>query len=432
MARTLGDRFVNLAMRPVSFAGACLRSGDVDRGLAELAAESLFGGVKRAAESIAADAGVPPSLVEGVLPMEEMDKLLAKIEGTQVAAAAQWALHIGHGSSLLEAIAKLTADARPAEAALSLNRIATKMKLEKALAIPLRELAGQIEEWCELLAMTRRRLDDGKHLEAARRRRRQRRMVVTFAIVAVVFSAAGVVTRVIQARARIEARVLGDEPCDVELIDPSDLARASSEQNVAVATRREQCAGARERARIEEQKERAAAAKAKREEAERLEREAACKRLGEALAHTKPGADLEPAMAKVAGKSADLLGRLVKGQLALEDLTVDLAALPCMNSPAADAIAQAYAAAAVASSAQWLATHAPSPSALALLSRGKAGVSEDERLRIAREVEKLAEKALMWGNPEELERTRKLCALLTRLGLEPSLHCQASEKVPPH
>jgi hypothetical protein len=427
VARTLGQRFVNVAMRTVSFAGSCLRGGNIDQGLAELSAEGLYGAVRRAIELVATEAGVSTALVERSLPIADMDALLAQIEPTQAEAVRQWKTHMAHAGGLLEAIAKLTADARPAEAGLSLMRIATKMKLEKALAVPLRALASQIEQWCELLERMGKMVDDGKQLEAARQRRARMRMAAAGGAALLALAAGGALANVHFARERVAARLAAASPCDVELIDDGDLARASSDQTAAVRARKVRCSDAR----AAEQKARAdraaAEERAKRERAAKEQRDAACGKIASLVASPAADATLGDALKTVAGKHAELFERLVKGQLTAADVTGDLTQLPCLDSPAIAPIAAAYTLAAVRAKFSWLSGHAPSPSAIALLSRGKSAIGPEDRAFLSRDVEKRAEDALMTGNAERITQARALCAVLAALGVPPDLHCRAIE-----
>jgi hypothetical protein len=427
MARTIGDQFANLALGPVAFAGTALKSGNVDRALDELGPESLYGAVQRGATAVASRAGVPLSLVESVLPIDAMDALLARIEVTQAEARSQWKIHVDHGGGLLEAVAKLTADSRPVEAGMGLTRLATKMKLEKALAAPLRDLATQIDQWCELLQSIRVRLDEGKHLEQARRRRVLRRLAIAAVVLLALAGASGWALFIHFARTRVDRILASSEACDVDRIDAADLSRASEDQRRSVASRRDECDKAREQARAVE-RERAAAEERRRIERQREEeRQRGCKRLGETLG--KPStASFEPLVKGILGRHDELFARVARRAVIGADITSDVTGLACLSSPAGDTIAGAFATAVVASAEAWIGSHAPSPSVLALLTRGKAAVDADARLRFARAVEHLALEALMSGDPEKLERARRTCALLPVLELKPDLYCLGTSK----
>ncbi len=424
MARTLGEQFFHIAMGPLAMAGASFRRGDVKQGLAELTGESLVGSVQRAIDTVASTSGVPVADIERLLPAGEMDALVARIAATQSDALRQWELHMTHASSLLEAIAKLTADGRPPEAGLCLSRIATKMRLEKALAAPLRDLAGLVDSWQAMLEQVRGSIDRGKVLEAAKRRREKRRQMAALGAVVTFVVVAAVAITVVKSRKRVDEMIARANPCEVELLGASDLRLASTTQDAAVASRRVACTNQREETRRAEERAHEEKQRRAKEEEERRERAAMCTSLGERLA--QPGAaPLPPRTLALLGKDADFFARLVQGKLQGSDVTRDVTMLTCADGPASVAIAKAFTAAVVKSSSAWLSEHALSPTVLAMLTRGREGAPLFAREELERPIDKLALKALVSSEPEELGRARRACDALRALEVKVGLYCGA-------
>ncbi len=424
MTRTVGDQFYHVTMAPLAMAGNCLRRGDVRQGLQELSGESLVGSMQRAIDAVAANVGLRAGAIERLLPTEEIDNLLESVARCQADAAEQWQLHMAHAGGLLEAIAKLTSDGRSPETGMCLMRIATKMKLEKALATPLRELAGHIENWEELLGRIRRLLDDGKELAEARRRRRVVRLGLLAAVGVAGIAVGAVALTVLGARRRIDKSLTDMNPCEVELMRAADVSMASAKQKAAVQSARSACRENRESARLLEEKKQAEAKRQRREREAVQEREARCVELAARV--TKPSATpLSSELTEVFSNDLRLLTRLAAGQLSNSDVASDVASLPCLTGPPGDAIAGAFAAALVQSVESWAPTHAPSPSALLLVQRGKASVGRVAGQNLIPPIEKTALNALVTGDAGLTKKAIKCCELLTSVGVTPHLYCNA-------
>jgi len=429
MARTVGEQFYHVAMGPLAMAGSSLRRGDVKQGLEELSGESLVGSVQRAIDTVATTVGLPPYEVERLLPTADMDAMLELVASTQLEALEQWQLHMAHAGGLLEAIAKLTADGRAPEAGLSLMRIATKMKLEKALAAPLRELAEHIERWQELLEVIRKQLDEGKELAEARRRRQRVQLGIAALTGIALMAVSALGYTVMNARKNVEAVLAQANPCEVELIAPGDLSMAGSSQKASVTSKREACRLVRERAKIAEQKQREEEARLERELEKKRARAALCKELGARLA--KPSAEaLDPKLSAMLGKDAPFMAELSRGKLADDDVTRDVSAMSCMDGESGDAVASAFAAAAIKTAESWLPGHSPSPSVVALIARGKGAVSKAARENLVPPIEKLALDALVTGKVEFAAKARRKCDVLTALDVTPHLYCKTVLRKP--
>lgn len=405
-------------------AGACFRRGDVTQGLVELTGESLVGSLRRALDAVSSTSGVPLSEIERLLPSAEMDALVARLDLVQADAVAQWALHMTHGSSLLEAIAKLTADGRPPEAGLCLSRIATKMRLEKALATPLRDLADLVDAWQSLLERVRGRIDGGKVLEQAKRRREKRRQMLALVAVVTFITLAAIAITVTKARGRIAELTSRSNPCEIELMTSGDERLASSEQSTVIAQRRSECSSQRERTRLEEERAQREKERLAREEQERRERAAMCTNLAERLS-SGASTPLPPRTLELLGKDAEFLSRLARGQLLGQDVTKDLRSVVCADGPASIPFANAVAAAVVNNSSAWLQEHGLSASVVELLEKGRESVSRTSRENLAKPVDKLALKALVNSNEAELARSRRACEALKALDVVTGVYCKS-------
>lgn len=429
MTRTVGEQFYHVAMGPLAMAANCLRRGDVRQGLTELSGDSLVGSVQRAIDAIAETVGLPTHEVERLLPTEEMDDLLEGVATTQSTSAAQWDLHMAHAGGLLEAIAKLTSDGRAPEAGMCLMRIATKMKLEKGLASPLRELAGHIERWQELLERVRRELDEGKELKEARQRRRVVRVGIAGLTGVAVLAVAALVTTVWKARRQIDDVLALPSPCEVELLLAADLSMASAEQKSTLVAKHAACSGTRELARIAEEKIQEDKARQLREAEAKRTREATCIELGVRL--SKPSTEaLSPKLKEILAKDMTFMTALARGKIDNADVSRDVSNLTCLDGQAGDAIAGAFAAALAQAGESWLPEHTPSPSALTLVKRGKASVSRIARANLIPPIEKVALDALLTGKSEPVRAARKKCDVLTMLDVTPHLYCQAVLRQP--
>lgn len=423
MPRSIGDQFLHVAMGPLAMAGASFRRGDVTQGLAELSGESLVGSVQRAVDAVARTVGLPRTEVERLLPAGEMDALVGRIAPAQVAATSQWERHMSQASSLLEAIAKLTADGRAPEAGLCLMRIATKMRLERELAAPLRELAERIDEWQLILERVGKRIDAGKELEKARLRRERQRITAAVTAITALLGGAGLAGWVVRLRNDVDQVLVRSNACEAELLTERHLKVASSFQREAVAGRLRACASMRVEAKRQEERRRAEQEASAREEALRRERKTMCAELAERLGTPRETA-LAPRTLELLGRDAPLFMRLAKGKLDAEDVRREVESLACLDG-SGTAVARAYAVALVTSAESWVPTTLPSKSAAVLATRGKEALSLSARDEFARVVDKRALQAIMSGKLGIIEEAVRACEVLGTLDATPRIYCRA-------
>jgi hypothetical protein len=229
---------------------------------------------------------------------------------------------------------------------------------------------------------------------------------------------------VMRSRGRVDELLTHTNPCEIDLVANADLTMASSQQRASVAAKREACRAMREQARVDEEKKQAAEASKRVEAEKKREREAACKELGARL--DQPSSEsLSPKLASLLGKDEPFISALARGKLGDDDVTRDLSTLTCIDGEAGDAIARAFAVALAKNAESWAPDHSPSPSALALLARGKAAVSRVVRENLIPPIEKVALDALVTGKVENTTKARRKCEVLTALEVKPHLYCQA-------
>ena len=241
MSQKLGALFISAALGPVTYAGSCIMAQRVKDGLAELNPDSLMGGVNRGVATIADATGLPSEHIERLLPMPQLRRLAERIGPKQRTALTQWDIHTSHIGGLLAGVADLTVDGRAPDTALCLMRLSQKMQMDKALALPLRELSEDLESWRHLLETCRMIINDGDSLRSAHLQRRILRG--GFAIAGLLAVAAVVVwiVRVRSARQRIDDLLIASDPCASISIDDSDRGKASEDQLKMLEKRATEC-----------------------------------------------------------------------------------------------------------------------------------------------------------------------------------------------
>jgi hypothetical protein len=421
MSQRLGVIFINAALGPVSYAGQCIMARRVKDGLSELSPDNLLGGVNRGIQTVAAATALPARYVENLLPMARLHGLAESIAKRQSEAARQWDIHTGHIGGLLEGVADLTIDGRPPDTSLCLLRLSRKMQMDKALAIPLRELSDDLDQWRHMVETCRVVIDDGESLRNAYLQKRILR--VGFSIAALLGIAAAIVwyVRVDRARTRIDALLAGDDPCAVATASDSDLVKASSAQEAAIAERRESCETLLLQAK-KEQEELASAEEAKKEAARKKEEAAVqCRELGKAFA----GGAKSYAAIPVAKPHAALLTRIASATLTPDDLATKLT-LPCPKADLAATAAPVFARFALINPGNWVNTHVVHPSVQKLIAQGQDAVTERDRLVFMNTVGGMAERTVLMGGEDAMKRVLALCDLLDALELPAKRQCGAA------
>src|SRR5262249_36603695 len=170
----LGAAFLRCALGPLNYAGGCILAGKVPDGLRELSADNLHGGLKRGLAEAAGQVGVRVPDVERLLPMADVDRAAAPLDGAQQAAVAAWATDAGHMGGLLKGVADLTVDGRAPDVSNFLERLSRKVTRDRPLADPLHDLSVEVALWLDLVEHCGDLLADGGVLAKAYARRRMR------------------------------------------------------------------------------------------------------------------------------------------------------------------------------------------------------------------------------------------------------------------
>lgn len=428
MSSSLGALFVKTAVGPVEHAGRCIMGRQVDAGLNELAADRLRSAVDRAIATVAREAGVSEAEVAELLPMAELLQQLAELDEDQQRAVHAWQQHAGHFGGLLEGITDLTMDGHPPDVSLCLERLAVKVQADKAWSRPLKALSRSTMAYAELLRQAEERVDAGSVLQNARRARRLRRLLIGGGIglgLVLLGALVGWLTlRSFNAQSRVAAILARPEACAVEQVAGDDLELCSEEQQQAVAERRKRCADERERQRQaeEERQRKAAAAKAAAERAK--QRAAECAKLVAALDEGK----LDDRQAALAGGDAELIQRIAWGRLKAADLAPPSPKLPCADTPQGKAIAAAFEQAVVASTGAWLTADDLSDAVRAILTANRAKLRPRPKLLYGLHAETKAKRALVSGDPKQVEQALRLCDLKRSLEIVRGPYCDSLVK----
>jgi hypothetical protein len=410
MANKLGAAFLRCALGPLNYAGGCILSSNVADGLRELSVDNLHGGLERGIGEAARQVGVRAADVERLLPMDQIEAAAARLDAAQRQAVQVWASYAGQIGGLLKGVTDLTVDGRAPDVSHYLQRLAQKMSRDPQLADPLQALSVEVASWLDVVEHCGELLADGGALAEAYRRRRIRQVI--FASVAGVTVVTGVAYGLWIHTARGRA-----DPCAVEGIAPGDLERASADQKQQAAGRLSTCTEQRRRDEQAREDQRRREEQARVETQKRRDHEARCDALA---AHVAAGGLTEGDDAEVEGKGA-LLGRVAHGPLDPGDLAdTDL---PCADTPAGVKLADAFAAAVLASPTAWVNADALGDRARQILAAHRADLGSKPQATFARHADDAAKKAVIWRSPTELTRAAKLCQLKDELGVRGGKYC---------
>lgn len=400
MSRRLGSLFLTAALGPLHYAGQCIMARRVDDGLRQLTGEDVFLAFHRGMTAVAKEVGVGLADVTALLPVAEMQAIAAQIGAHQQSALAQWHLHTGD-TGLLDGVADLTVDGRAPDASLCLLRLSAKMRLDKQLATPLRQLSEDLDRWQQMLDACRILIDDGAALEKAYRQRRLVRLGLAIAALLGLSAAIVWLVRVSLAQGRIDDALAANDPCEMA-IDEADRAKASDAQETALAAKSAACEEQHEVARRAEEAARREREAARVAAAESAAREARCEVIAKVASGASSKSDLD-------GEAKALVARIGRRALEPADLEIAVARIPCGESRAFPALAGAYVTAALSSLGVWMYASTLSDGAVTLFSRGKGALSEEERVNFAQHAEHYAEKALVTGDEAKVARAQGLC-----------------------
>jgi hypothetical protein len=423
MANGLNAAFLRCALGPVNYAALCIHSGKVPSGLSELAAENLHGGFKRGVEEAARNVGVEIRDVEGLLPLHEVSTATGRLDTVQKKAINAWTTYAGQVGGFLTGVTDLTVDGRAPDIANALERLSQKVVRDRPLSEPLHALSVELDGWVQLVERCGDLLANGEVLKSAYRARRIRRALVAGSLIVTVVALLPIGLSMLAVRARVEAALGASDPCAVFTIAPRDLERASSAQQERAAAQRATCGDLQRQA--EEAREAAARAeeKARAEEQARKDREAKC----DALAAHMAAGDVLPEDAAVADGKGPFLLHVAKRALASVDMSES--ALPCANTPAGAKIAEAFAAAVLASPAAWANADDISGRVAALLVAHRDELARNPKFGLLAHADAMVKRAMLVKTPAAMDQAEKLCKLKDDLEIQGSKFCPALAKL---
>lgn len=427
MAPRLGGTFAVGALGPVHYAGQCILARRVEEGLKELAAENLGGGVVRGVTQAALLVGVAPADIERVLPMAELNGLLARIASSQPRVMEAWKLYAGGLGGLLSGVTDLTVDGRAPDTALCVSRLAKKVQRDKPLAEPLGRLADDLSDYQDALHRCVTVLNDTTALERAYRMRRLRRFALLGGAAVAILLVAGSVIFVAARRARIAGVIERPDPCAVMELTEVDLDRVSDELRARAEKNRAECEAARaaEAKRIEDERERE-----EREREAKKAQEALEQRCG-ALASSLAAGKLTPEDEALAKDGASLLGRVARGVLDVSDLGPAEPPLPCKGTKAEAAITAAFRKAVLARPWDLPKAEGTSAAVRAAIAAGAADLPDKLKSMTGRSAGELAKKAILSGKPDQVQRALALCETAAAMGTAPAGPCDGLRAIVP-
>lgn len=383
-------------------AAAKLARGHLSDGLDALSRERLQLGYGKGIDAASKALHVPRRLVADALPAHEVAEVLAEVERCQRNARGLTGQFVGAlGSPLQEG----TKSDSPASQ--HLRNIAVRYALDKHISEPVSELANAVARWEELLDRASQQLSSNPTLRSLVLRRRV--VMAAVLLVALVVlggaAAAGAWQHVVVlgAQNRIDALLADTDPCVAEQVDEKDLGHALEEQVQRLEGKKAECARIREREAYA----------------------ASCSQLAD---HVEAGKFSEQD-AEAAKASRALLERVATGKVTAQDLMIDATVMPCQDTPSAERLWKAFTRSVGGATELWTEAESVSDHVRSLLTAKGAGLSQEAREVLESRVEKVTKRAITMGLEPELDRARRLCLLVDRLGYEKKPWCKALDRI---
>lgn len=399
--KDVGDALVEPALAPIRKAASRLRDGAIADGIAGFSKAELSAGLQNGIQQAATRVGFPTTEVDKLLPWDNLNPALEKLDAAQGAAATAYREQAVSVGGLLTGLSRGTAvDVYRESGALALRNVAQRFVRDKELYVPLEALAVEIAAWEALVAQC------GDILEASplvtkSLKRRQIFRAVAASIFVVLLGVVGFYfwseKQIKDARARVESAIADKDPCKVESIASADAKYATPDQVTRRNGRQEACASVR-----------AIAA-----------RESACATLATNFAAGK----LTPEDEKQAKTSAALLLRAVKLELTADDLLETPQAMPCQDTPAGKVFFDIFAKAAASSSGAWTTTTKVSDEIRKALKSKDLEQTTAWRDELTRRSEPQAGKAILSGKPEDMASAKAICEFQSSFGFELGKKC---------
>lgn len=399
MSVLVGASFVEQAMGPLRTAAANFCAGKVREGLSAIAPPNLLAAISRASKEVARKVGVRPKDVEAMLPWAELKPTLNALDENLRGAFEVWDKEGHRLGGFLAGVAEVTVEAdRGDDAGFYLGRLADKLSRDPNLSAPLDALSADVTRWEQILERCGPLLDDGPRLRRAYLRKVAIRAFAATVLVAIAAIAATHTLRLRDARGRVDEKLRAEDPCAVGDIAPEDQERATPEQLSSIEESEKACVAARERAAVEE----------------------ACR----ALAANAVSGTLGDEDFALLGEWAPLVRRASKGELEIADLAAT-PTFPCEDAGAPAALWKTIAEAASKKASLWAAPGPISPTLLKMLKTSEHALDDKSRITLVTQAESIAERAVLRGNQDDIDRSKVLCDLHESLGLEKAKWCTA-------
>jgi hypothetical protein len=411
-----GTTFSRLAFAPLEASGGALNDARMGEGIRLLERAALEQALQRGVEAVAQEAGVPAPQVAALVPQEEIQGALERLQKRQ-----ERAVQVVRRQEMTVATFAMPSEL-PTEPSASeqLTSLAAVFARDKEMATKLRDLSFEVAAWEALLRRVVARLDEDAGLQQSLRQRRLRRALVTWGslgVVLLVVLGGGAYlaleaqraqqekqrleqerARAEEKRRRVEAALGRPDPCEATGLSAEEEGALEGEAKQRLAARAQRCGEQRARQQQEKQ-------------------------CGELVARLEAGR-LGAEDGALAGPAEPTLRRLATRALTPADLDLDPKSMPCASVAAGSKLWAALARGAAAGGPNlWGLAEGVSPGLREpLLAPGVLHPSTV--LAIAFRSEKLATAALRSGRPEDTARARSMCELKSKLGQALALSCQ--------
>ncbi len=402
--------FARAALGPIDYATTCITSNKILTGLTELGPEGLFEAFERGVGDVAKLVGVSRAAVLDGLPEAELRSVRQRLSSSHPAALDAWRMHAGQ-FGFLDVVTALTVDGRRPDIRTCLERVAKKVKADRALSEPLGALAADVDAWTELLERARTELQSGTALASALQKKRMVRAIVLTVPTLLLMSLTATIVFVRIQREDVDRKLAAPDPCVAYDLTETELAYASSAQRDVLGGLLKTCDVARAELAEKKRLDDARLAAEKRALEEKQARERACAGLADDV---EKGALGETSRAAAKG-SAALLDRVARKALEPADVGPAPPAFPCADSPALPRLEKAFARALLADVSIWTQRGNPSPYLSTALGSVKSDIPINALLGLADNAERTAKSGLSGGDVGKLERAKHLCALAKAL-----------------
>ncbi|MEZ4300035.1 MAG: hypothetical protein R3B70_34120 [Polyangiaceae bacterium] len=424
MAFSASRIFAPLLLAPTNGAASHFASDRVAQGLEELSPDNLRAALTRAIDAVAAHVSASPEAVRRVLPMPEVDAVLARLAATQPAVVAAWRGYAGGLGGLIGRISQTPGDGAAPSVSDRIQTLAETMQRDKVISRPLHAVAEDVAAWEALAARLVDLVGSAKELRGAYRMRQIKRAAVVVTVAAILITIAVIARSRYVARSNVLAATGKDDPCAAFDLHDEDLARVSDELRATVTAKRTACEERRaaEARRIEEERKRK-----EREDAERRareKREADCEALAKHVEEGKLTAADESFAA-----DAGFTKRIAEGALEGRDFGPADPVMPCAGSKVEARLWDSFRKAVLQKPWIMLVTTAPAPRVRAAFVPDGGKMPFKLRKVIATRANDLAKAAVRTGKVDEATRASAWCEVARAVGMPMAGPCDISDKI---